>query len=314
MILALLMSCATLDSFVFNAVPCSTVGPETCTEPDSVWDRFCTECPDAYAWDADYDWHETTLEEGERIRAIDPLTVTRIAIETEDGEGTLDAYFIPSHGMNPTTASTTIVYNHGNKGNLEHYLPRLRMLHEAGYPLFTWDFRGYGKSKPETTPDPDQFEADALTVYEEALGWATDPERVVVYGFSLGAIPAIGMALDSDPCALLLEAPFTSLELTAEGATGVGLGEQMLSEAQYDNMERIKGWKGPLFAFIGNQDRTFPPEDVRALARASGGPSELWIVKGAGHGLTEGGVPEVGLTPYLERIEGFLGQHDCLTP
>ena len=29
------------------------------------------------------------------IRAIDPATITQYAIETADGEGTLDAYYIP---------------------------------------------------------------------------------------------------------------------------------------------------------------------------------------------------------------------------
>jgi hypothetical protein len=314
MILAFLLGCATLDSFIFNPIHCSTVGPETCEDVTDPWRQFCARCPDDYVWDADHPWGETVLPEGQSIRPIDPQSVSRAQVPTADGEGTLDGYYIPSHGQNPATAGTTIIYSHGNFGGLEHYLPRIRILHEAGYAVFAWDFRGYGKSEPDSTATPEQFHADARSIYDEALTWATDPNRVVVYGFSLGAIPGIEMALKNEPCAMILEAPFTSLSRTAQNTTSIGLGERMLSDGLYDNFDRITGWRGPLFALVGEEDRTFHPEDVRELARASKGASEFWIVPGARHGIDQGGCAEVDLDAYFSRIASFLDDHSCLAP
>ena len=45
-------------------------------------------------------------------------------------------------------AETTIVYNHGRYASIDHYMPRIQMLHELGVNVYVWDYQGYGKSLP----------------------------------------------------------------------------------------------------------------------------------------------------------------------
>ncbi|MEO0604354.1 MAG: hypothetical protein AAF211_23160, partial [Myxococcota bacterium] len=164
MIALLLFGCVNLDGLVHNPVHCSTVSEDTCEGIEEPFDQICLACDDPYDWQRDYPWPAGTLAEGETVRGVDDPLVTRVPIETRDGEGTLDAYLVASHGDDPDIADVTLVYNHGRYAGLEHYLPRLRFLHEAGYTVFAWDYRGYGKSNPTSTPNAETFLADAAAV------------------------------------------------------------------------------------------------------------------------------------------------------
>ncbi|MCO4745362.1 MAG: alpha/beta hydrolase [Proteobacteria bacterium] len=313
LLLPLLTSCVTLDFVVHNPVHCSTVDEVTCSPENDVWDDVCLTCEEPYDWTRDYPWMPQTLDDGERIRAV-ATEVETFRIPTDDGEGELDAYFIPSHGEVAALANTTIVYNHGNYAGIEHYAPRARMLHEAGYNVFIWDYRGYGKSLPDTAPSPDQFMADAQQVRRFVNGVVPDTSRIVVYANSLGAIPAVEMAVRQPGCALLLEAPFTSMSALAASNSSATIPETFFSEGHFDNIRKIEDYEGPVFAMVGDLDNKFPVEDIQRLVDAAPGPSELWVLPGVRHGIENVGVPEDGFTAYTERMQSFLEQHaaDCL--
>lgn len=309
MIVLALAACATLDAFVFSPVHCSTVGPDTCDGGD--WDAVCVPCEEPYDWSLEHPWMDGTLAEGQVVRPVDPALVEAFTLPTDDGEGELDAYFLAAHGEDPDAARVTIAYNHGNYAGIEHYLPRLRFLHEAGYNVLVWDYRGYGKSEPPTTPTPEQHLADGRLALAAALERAPDPTRVVAYGYSLGAITATEMVGGGETCALLLEAPFTSLAEIARDNTTLTLGEGFLSEGSFDNFVRMEAYDGPVLGMSGTADDFFPTETVRALVETGGGPSELWALDGVHHGISDGGVPEAGLDAYLGRIREFLAEQGC---
>lgn len=305
-LLLLLGGCVTFDWAIFNGVPCGEVGPATCEDKDNDWDRICIPCDQDYPWDRDYDWIEGTVEPGQTVRPIDPDTVQRTLLPTDDGAGDLDVYLIPAHGDDPDKAALTILYNHGNYASLDHYLPRVRFLHEAGYQVVTWDYRGYGKTTITSNPTPEQFFSDARRVRDWVAEQGIDAGSVAVYGYSLGGLPAVEMARTRDQCALLLEAPFTSLDAIIAGNTKTGYPAGLLTEGLYDNDERIADYDGPLLVMSGTEDRTFPPEDIEVLVENAGGETEWWLLEGVHHGVSDGGVPEAGLTPYFEHMDEFL--------
>jgi pimeloyl-ACP methyl ester carboxylesterase len=297
--------CLTLDSFVHNAVHCSNVSESTCNK-DTVWDRVCTPCDESYDWNYAYPWMEPTLLEGETIRDMALETIVEARIPTNDGVGELDLYFIPSHGENPALANTTLVYNHGNYAGIEHYIPRIRMLHEAGYHLLIWDYRGYGKSDPSSAPEPVEFVADSHQIASLIDDYAPDPTKVVVYANSLGGIPAVEMALHREPCAMILEAPWTNLQQSAENYAQAALPSNFLSVGLYDNYQKIVDYQAPLFVMVGDEDNKFPVEDHQRLVDLAGGVAELWVLPGVKHGIANVGVPEAGLTEYFEQMQGFM--------
>ncbi|MEN0065903.1 MAG: alpha/beta hydrolase [Myxococcota bacterium] len=302
--------CFNLDSLIYNPIHCSDVNEDTCEGIEEPFDRACLSCDEPYDWQRDYDWIPGTLEEGQTVRPIDPSLITPVPIATDDGEATLDAYFIASHGEDPLLADVTLVYNHGRYLGIEHYQPRLRFLHEAGYNVFVWDFRGYGKSVPNQVPTTDQQITDAGTVIAEARKRAPNLERVAVYAYSLGTFPAVHM-LDEDICTLLLESSFPSLADAAEFGTRLSLPEQFLSSGQLDNREQLATYAGPVFGMIGTEDEVVPgPEVQREMVEAGGGPSELWVAEGASHGLAGGGIPEdMGLTMYFDQMRNFVEEY-----
>ncbi|TNE45659.1 MAG: hypothetical protein EP343_26280 [Deltaproteobacteria bacterium] len=307
--------CLNLDFMFHNGVHCSKISDKNCKNKE-YWDKVCLTCEQSYDFGRKYEWMDGTLKDGESIRPIDPSKVVRHQVKTKDGEGTLDAYFIPSHGEVPEIAKTTILYNHGNYAGIEHYMPRLHMLYEAGYNIVVWDYRGYGKSMPAKFPTQEQFLEDGKQIRDEAEKWAPDASKIIVYAYSLGGIPAVEMGIYKAGCAMFLEAPFTSARTLVRSASTANMPEGFFSEGRFNNIEKIKSYKGPLFVMIGSIDRTFTTRSAQELYDNAPGTKDFWLLEGVDHGLKSGGVPEAGFTAYKDKMLQFLKTKapSCLAP
>src|SRR5215831_4318290 len=109
---------------------------------------------------------------------------------------------------------TALVYFHGNGGNISHRLDRSRTLIDAlGLDIVLVDYRGYGSS--EGRPSERGLYADGEAIYEAARAHGFPPERIVLFGESLGCAVAIETALRKPAGALILEAPFLSVRSMA---------------------------------------------------------------------------------------------------
>lgn len=307
-LLAAQSGCMQLDFFIHNNVPCTEVGPPTCEQKDTVFDEVCATCDEAYDWEQEYPWHPTLLSDGQSVRPIAAEWVEQVSIPTTDGKGSLDAYFLPSHGEDSERAGITLLYNHGNYAGIDHYRLRVRYLHELGFNVFVWDYRGYGKSTPHRIPTPEEWFDDADLAWDAAVEHAGSADAVAVYGYSLGAIPGLEQALAHQPCALVLESPFTGIEPIVEASGGLGMPGSMLTTGAYENREKIRDWTGPLYVMSGAEDDLFDVEAVREFtAQATKArPKTLRIVEGAAHGVSIAGVPERGLTAYGAMLDEAL--------
>ncbi|MGH7775221.1 MAG: alpha/beta hydrolase, partial [Candidatus Binatia bacterium] len=55
----------------------------------------------------------------------------------------LNSWFVPYPGAN-----TTLLWSHGNAGNISHRLENIKLLHEkVKINIFIFDYRGYGRSE-----------------------------------------------------------------------------------------------------------------------------------------------------------------------
>ena len=322
------------------------------------WDQVCTPCAEAYEWDKVFDWSEgfvsNTLDEeaGETIVPIsgfsalleEGLSLTefvaykaevladefatiepqRLRLEAADGTG-IDAYYIPpldGQGADSRLNDTLLIYNHGNYGGVEHYLPRLQMLHNVGFTILVYEYRGYGKSESTSIPSSEEFLSDGEDVYAAAVQLAPDPDKIVIYANSLGGIPAIEQALFSQReenqvnpvCALMLEASFTSVRQAGDSLSGVNLPGGFLSDGNFENDIKIAEYTQPLFMMNGTEDVRFPAEYSRELFDNAGTPElqkEFWELEGVNHGISNGGVPEAGFYTYRTKIIEYL---ETVTP
>jgi pimeloyl-ACP methyl ester carboxylesterase len=105
---------------------------------------------------------------------------------TGAGATQLSGWWIPA-ASESRYSRYTVLYLHGQNGNLGQTIPALAQLHEAGVNVFAFDYRGYGQS---------QFARPSEARWLEDANWALnyltnthhiDPRTIVVYGWDLGA-------------------------------------------------------------------------------------------------------------------------------
>ncbi|MDA0577381.1 MAG: alpha/beta fold hydrolase [Verrucomicrobia bacterium] len=192
------------------------------------------------------------------------LPFENLTLVTADGEN-LNAWFIPPP---PGTVNPwTVVYCHGNAGNLSERVEPVHTLHQLGFAVCIFDYRGYGTSTGK--PDEQGTYTDARAAWDYVTATRQTPaSRVLIYGHSMGGAVAVWLAGQVHPGALVIDATFTSA-LDMGAAMFPYLPIRMLSRYQYNSLERIAHIRCPVFIAHGVNDITIPVTHGRRLfARA----------------------------------------------
>ena len=107
----------------------------------------------------------------------------------------------------------TILYFHGNAGNLQRWGQLTEFFVEMNYSVIVMDYRGYGKSTGKKSME--KLYADSELWYSYAKQEYSENE-IIVYGRSLGTTFATYLASHNQPKNLILESPFYSIEEVAK--------------------------------------------------------------------------------------------------
>jgi fermentation-respiration switch protein FrsA (DUF1100 family) len=174
------------------------------------------------------------------------------------------------------SARYTLLYFHGNAEDLGQVEPSLRELRDRlGVSVLGWDYRGYGRSggrvgEPATL-------RDAHTVLAYVTGTlGVPPERVILYGHSLGGGPAVEAAAGHRVGGLILRSAFTS-------AFRVMTQIRLLPFDKFVVLEKLARVTCPVLVIHGTADEMIPFSHAQKLYAAVRGPkSRLWV-DGAGH-------------------------------
>ncbi len=132
------------------------------------------------------------------------LEFETVRLSTDDAE-TLHGWYLPA-----PSSRGVILYFRGNAGTMSHRKKALLGLAPLGLDILIFDYRGYGESTGET--DEAGTYADAAAAWRHLTNerqWT--PDRVVIWGRSLGGAVALGLAESVQPAAVVLESTFTSL-------------------------------------------------------------------------------------------------------
>jgi fermentation-respiration switch protein FrsA (DUF1100 family) len=131
------------------------------------------------------------------------LAFEDVYISTKDGFK-INGWFIPS-----SNASYTILFCHGNAGNIGHRLDKINLLHGIGLNIFILDYRGYGRSQGK--PSENGFYLDAQAAYDYLVNnRKIDPKKIILYGESIGTAVAIDLAAKVEVKAFIVEGAFSS--------------------------------------------------------------------------------------------------------
>jgi len=218
-----------------------------------------------------------------QVRAPAPvfaLDEQRVTYPSSDGV-TLSAWIVRASAATPASNMWLLIC-HGNLGNIgfrqrpEYYA----LIRDLGINLLAFDYRGFGESTG--TPDESGLYADATASYQYLIRTlSVPPERLVVFGHSLGSGVAIELASRLPVAGLIVEGAFTSV---------VDRGQELfplfpvglIATQRFPSLDRIASIDVPKLLLHSPEDRVIPYAHGRRLFEAARAPKRLVDVKG-GH-------------------------------
>lgn len=196
------------------------------------------------------------------------------------------------HWPNPE-AKYTILYLHGNYeelGSIGEYLPDFV---KAGYAVFAFDYRRYGRS--EGTPSEHNLYSDTQLAYDylrKELG--VPPDRIVVFGYSLGGGPGVELAQRNPVAGIVLQGAFVS-------AYRVMTRIPFFVGDKFVNLSKIGKLTCPVMIIHGTHDGTVPFWHGEALYAAAPNPKTKFFVDGGRHA----GLAAFAGPRYWEELKRF---------
>lgn len=262
------------------------------------------------------------------------LPFENINFKADDGEK-LHAWLIlqseDKHAIKSTDAPT-IIYFHGNAGNIGLRMPNYKELYaRCKVNIFAVEYRGYGDSTGRPTEKGLKLDAEAALRYIATRSDVIDPKQLVLFGRSLGG--AVVSYLASSACAstarpdpkirgVVLENTFTSVEQMALQLfpllNSVRCVLSRLLENKWENAKCIPRINRPLLFLSSGRDQIVPPVQMRSMYEMARDAAEIRgdgtqtvsfeFFPNCGHNdmpYVEG-KPNL---PYYEAINTFLNQH-----
>lgn len=186
----------------------------------------------------------------------------------------------------------TILFLHGNAGNISTHLPSVVWLPERGYRVIIFDYRGYGGS--EGVADIVGMHNDAARMMRYTAQQEPNPNRRILFGQSLGASITLYTANDYTKeipfKVIIADSPFSSYRAIAREKMSefwllyplqMPLGWMFSDE--YAPINHVGDIKVPVLLLHGDKDEIVPPHHSADLCVALGGHCALWVVPEATH-------------------------------
>ena len=151
----------------------------------------------------------------------------------------------------------------------------------APWSVAALNYRGYGLSGGR--PSEAALAADALAVYDRlAARGDVDPERIVVFGRSLGSGVAVRLAANRPVRAAVLVSPFDSLRSLGRRQYPF-LPVSLLLRHPFDSAARAPRIEAPLLVLAGGRDRLVPAASSQRLHDEWSGPKRWIFIPEADH-------------------------------
>lgn len=221
------------------------------------------------------------------------LTHEDVTLSTED-QVRLHGWYI-SH----PEATKTVLFLHGNGGNISHRGESLALFHRLGVNTLIIDYRGYGHSEGE--PSEQGLYRDARAAWDYLiLQRGLKPEQIIIFGRSLGGAVATDLASQVTPAALILESTFSSAREIAAHLFPL-LSKVVVLRYQFASDAKIMQVTSPILVLHSPQDEVIPYPLGRALYQAASQPKQFVEMRG-GH---NDGIMQ-SQPQYEESMRGFI--------
>lgn len=225
-----------------------------------------------------------------------------VTFQTEDGLD-LNGWFIHGKKDSLNKNTHTLLWFHGNAGNISHRLENIKMLCDrVPLNIFIFDYRQFGKSEGKISEEGTYLDAKAALKYLRSRN-DINLEKIIFFGRSLGSAVAVDLAVKEKCHALILETPFTSIKDMAK-LTYPFLPISYFARTKYDSLKKIKNVNTPVLVIHGDKDDLVPIEHGKKLYKDANGPKEFYTIQGANHDDTY----IVGGEKYFDAIREFISK------
>jgi uncharacterized protein len=196
---------------------------------------------------------------------VAPATVGLLDVAVEN-VALRDGYQIVSWRAQPATGRPTIVYFHGNAGNLAIRASRFKQILSEGWGLIAVSYPGFSGSTG--SPSEAKIIDAALTAYDQARSAGMKPTDIVLWGESLGTGVAVQLAAQRAVVAVILDAPYSSVEDVAADRFWYLPVRSVITD-RFNSVEHIRRVSAPVLILHGTLDQVIPVKFARLLAAAA---------------------------------------------
>lgn len=210
-----------------------------------------------------------------------------IKIPSIDGSS-ISAYMLENPG-----ARYTVLFSHGNAEDIGDLSEFMKEFTRHGFSVIVYDYCGYGTSSGK--PSERAALANAEAVYDYLVAKrGIAPERIIVWGRSIGSGPSVHLAATRRSGGLVIESGFTS-------AFRVMTRIRIVPFDRFDNLQKIASITCPVLVIHGKEDGIIPFRHGQLLFEAARQPKMNFWVNRAGHN-------DLGLIAgkaYWEKAQSF---------
>jgi len=224
------------------------------------------------------------------------LSYEDVYLMTED-KIRIHGWFIPHE-----KPRATLLFFHGNAGNISHRIESIALFHALRLSVFIIDYRGYGLSEGRASEQGTYRDADAAWDYlvrERAIS----PDRIIIFGRSLGGGIAGSLAKQVTPGAVILESTFTSIrEIGKHHYPYLPVG--LMARINYPTDRNVASLKSPVLVIHSEQDDLIPYKFGKRLFEIAPGPKMFVTIHGDHN---EGFLLSKDI--YVEGLDRFIGTY-----
>jgi hypothetical protein len=220
------------------------------------------------------------------------LNFENIYLKTQD-RVEIHGWFIPS-----SKANYTLLFCHGNAGNIAHRLEKISIFHNLGLNIFIFDYRGYGESKGR--PSEKGLYLDLNCVYDYLVNQRKIPsKKIILYGESLGSAVVIDLASYKKIGGIILEGSFSSGKDLAKEIYPF-LPSFFFSD-KFNSLSKINKIDAPKLFIHSKDDEIIPIKYAKKLFYHAKEPKYFVEIEG-----DHNGAFVISKDKYISAIDSFI--------